>query len=188
MRSPCSSSPVTSGRGGCATSPFLPMIFRGSSIVSDCGARTKPRQRRNPRKTRNSELSICAQCNALLRRRIQVRETGSAMSRQKTDQVLCSTVLSKHALPALRPIVTLIVVLGVSASVWAQSAALNETLRQQFVEQEFAIKSFGPARWLSGGQACTTVEASPAGPPKSKRSYATTLPQDSAKYWCQPSN
>ncbi len=91
-----------------------------------------------------------------------MRETGSAMSRQKTDQVLCSTVLSKHALPALRPIVTLIVVLGVSASVWAQSAALNETLRQQFVEQAFAIKSFGPARWLSGGQAYTTVEASPA--------------------------
>ena len=91
-----------------------------------------------------------------------MRETDSGMSRQKANQLPCSTVRSQHALLALRAIITLIAILGLNASAWAQSDALNETLRRQFVEHGFDVKSFGPARWLSGGQAYTTVESSPA--------------------------
>src|SRR5882762_2048045 len=49
-----------------------------------------------------------------------------------------------------------------AATVHAQSAALTETLRQEFVQHAFAVKSFGPARWLNGGQAYTTLENSSA--------------------------
>jgi len=49
-----------------------------------------------------------------------------------------------------------------AATVHAQSAALTETLRQEFVQHDFAVKSFGPARWLNGGQAYTTLEPSSA--------------------------
>ena len=47
-----------------------------------------------------------------------------------------------------------------SGPVRAQSSTVTETLRREFVEHAFAVKSFGPARWLNGGQAYTTLEAS----------------------------
>jgi len=47
-------------------------------------------------------------------------------------------------------------------AVWvnAQSAATTEILRRAFLDQEFAVKSFGPVRWLDGGRAYTTLETS----------------------------
>ncbi|HWX94900.1 MAG TPA: S9 family peptidase [Terriglobales bacterium] len=42
----------------------------------------------------------------------------------------------------------------------AQSSTVAETLRREFIEHAFAVKSFGPARWLNGGQAYTTLEVS----------------------------
>ena len=41
-----------------------------------------------------------------------------------------------------------------------QSPALTELLRRQFVARDFAVKSFGPARWLNGGTSYTTLEPS----------------------------
>lgn len=69
-----------------------------------------------------------------------------------------------HTFHALRIVATVAVVACLSTSVWAQSPALRETLHQEFVENAFAVKSFGPARWLSGGQAYTTLESSSAAP------------------------
>ena len=47
--------------------------------------------------------------------------------------------------------------------VHGQSSIVTDTLRREFVEHAFAVKSFGPARWLNEGQAYTTLEPSPAG-------------------------
>ena len=44
------------------------------------------------------------------------------------------------------------------------SSALNETLKQIFQSQAFDEKHFGPARWVDGGAAYTTVEPSIAFP------------------------
>jgi len=44
------------------------------------------------------------------------------------------------------------------------STALNETLEQIFRSQAFDEKHFGPARWVDGGAAYTTVEPSSAFP------------------------
>jgi dipeptidyl-peptidase-4 len=44
------------------------------------------------------------------------------------------------------------------------SPALNETLKQIFQSQAFEAKNFGPARWVDGGAAYTTVEPSTAFP------------------------
>ena len=41
-----------------------------------------------------------------------------------------------------------------------ENSKLNDTLRQIFATQEFAGKRFGPARWISGGDAYVTVEPS----------------------------
>ena len=45
--------------------------------------------------------------------------------------------------------------------VHGQSSIVTDTLRREFVEHAFAVKSFGPARWLNEGQAYTTLEPSP---------------------------
>jgi len=37
---------------------------------------------------------------------------------------------------------------------------LDATLRRIFLQKEFSVKSFGPARWLEGGEAYVTVEPS----------------------------
>ena len=41
-----------------------------------------------------------------------------------------------------------------------ENTRLNDTLRRIFATQEFAGKRFGPARWISGGDAYVTVEPS----------------------------
>lgn len=43
-----------------------------------------------------------------------------------------------------------------------ENSKLNDTLRQVFATGEFAGKRFGPARWISGGEAYVTVEPSPS--------------------------
>jgi dipeptidyl-peptidase 4 len=45
--------------------------------------------------------------------------------------------------------------------VQGQRSIVTDTLRREFVEHAFAVKSFGPARWLNEGQAYTTLEPSP---------------------------
>jgi dipeptidyl-peptidase 4 len=49
------------------------------------------------------------------------------------------------------------------------SPALNETLKQIFQSQAFDEKHFGPARWVDGGAAYTTVEPSIAFPSSEAR-------------------
>jgi dipeptidyl-peptidase-4 len=49
------------------------------------------------------------------------------------------------------------------------SPALNETLKQIFQSQAFDEKHFGPARWVDGGAAYTTVEPSIAFPNSAAR-------------------
>jgi dipeptidyl-peptidase-4 len=43
---------------------------------------------------------------------------------------------------------------------YAQSPAVADLLRREFVARDFATKSFGPARWLDDGKSYVTVEAS----------------------------
>ena len=57
----------------------------------------------------------------------------------------------------------LIASLLLSASASA-SPALNESLKQIFQSQAYEEKHFGPARWVDGGAAYTTVEPSIAFP------------------------
>jgi dipeptidyl-peptidase-4 len=58
-------------------------------------------------------------------------------------------------------------VLFISAAAKSQESADNtdfdnkDFLRRAFLKHEFNAKFFGPARWLNGGEAYTTVEASP---------------------------
>ncbi|HEY4741615.1 MAG TPA: hypothetical protein VIH76_13550, partial [Candidatus Acidoferrales bacterium] len=54
-------------------------------------------------------------------------------------------------------------VLFISAAAKSQESAADTTdfLRRAFLKHEFNAKFFGPARWLNGGEAYTTVEASP---------------------------
>jgi dipeptidyl-peptidase 4 len=57
------------------------------------------------------------------------------------------------------------------------SPALNETLKRIFQSQAFEEKHFGPARWVDGGAAYTTVEPSTAFPNSAARDivrYETT--------------
>ncbi|MGC1684014.1 MAG: S9 family peptidase [Candidatus Acidiferrales bacterium] len=53
--------------------------------------------------------------------------------------------------------------LFISAAAKSQESAADTTdfLRRAFLKHEFNAKFFGPARWLNGGEAYTTVEASP---------------------------
>jgi dipeptidyl-peptidase 4 len=43
---------------------------------------------------------------------------------------------------------------------YAQSPVVADLLRREFIARDFAIKSFGPARWLDDGKSYVTVEAS----------------------------
>lgn len=42
----------------------------------------------------------------------------------------------------------------------AQSPAVSDLLRRQFVTGDFTVNSFGPARWINGGQSYVTLEPS----------------------------
>jgi dipeptidyl-peptidase 4 len=44
-----------------------------------------------------------------------------------------------------------------------QPVEQNQFLREAFLKHELSAQPFGPARWLNGGEACTTVEASAPG-------------------------
>ncbi|HEY2460574.1 MAG TPA: DPP IV N-terminal domain-containing protein, partial [Candidatus Acidoferrum sp.] len=63
-----------------------------------------------------------------------------------------------------RPAVRIVFVFAVaglgSLAVHAQSPAVVELLRREFIAKDFAVKSFGPARWLNGGQSYATLEPS----------------------------
>lgn len=56
----------------------------------------------------------------------------------------------------------LIVALASSPHLYAQSASTAQLLHRAFVEHDFAVKFYGPVRWLNGGQAYTTLESSGA--------------------------
>jgi len=45
-----------------------------------------------------------------------------------------------------------------SGLAYAQSPVLADLLRREFVTKDFAVKSFGPVRWLNGGQQYATLE------------------------------
>ncbi len=47
-----------------------------------------------------------------------------------------------------------------SQSVYAQSPAVTNLLRREFISRDFAVKSFGPANWLNGGKCYATLEPS----------------------------
>jgi dipeptidyl-peptidase-4 len=58
-------------------------------------------------------------------------------------------------------------IVGVIGVVWlglltlnAQSPATTELLRRAFLDHDFAVKSFGPVRWLNGGSSYTSLETS----------------------------
>ena len=76
----------------------------------------------------------------------------------------CDAVTSRRRQhPSTLPgIVFLLAACVSSVSVHAQSPAFTETLRREFVQHDFAVKLFGPARWLNGGKEYTTLEPSSA--------------------------
>lgn len=47
-----------------------------------------------------------------------------------------------------------------STSAYPQSPALTDLLRREFIARDFAVKSYGPVRWLNEGASYTTVEPS----------------------------
>jgi len=56
----------------------------------------------------------------------------------------------------------LVASLGLSAAN-AQSPAVVDLLRREFIARDFAVKSFGPSHWLNGGASYTTLEPSTKG-------------------------
>ena len=69
-----------------------------------------------------------------------------------------------------------------TVAVNAQSAATTDILRRAFLSQEFAVKSFGPVRWLDGGRAYTTLEASALAPSDKGASDAGEAAVDLVRY------
>jgi dipeptidyl-peptidase 4 len=49
---------------------------------------------------------------------------------------------------------------GLNSPAHAQSPALIDLLHREFIARDFAVKSFGPVRWLNGGESYTTLESS----------------------------
>ncbi|MGA9980248.1 MAG: S9 family peptidase [Candidatus Sulfotelmatobacter sp.] len=87
------------------------------------------------------------------------------------------------SLELLRRIVCSTVVAGLAAvAVNAQSAATTEILRRAFLDHEFAVKSFGPVRWLEGGRAYTTLETSTLAPSAKGTSDASAGAVDLVRY------
>src|SRR5690349_19606098 len=83
-------------------------------------------------------------------------QTTSAESRE--------TRKSQHV-PAL--LLALVITTLGSCVASAQSPAVSEFLRRQFVGGDFEVKSFGPTRWLNEGQSYVTLE--PPGQPEGAR-------------------
>lgn len=61
---------------------------------------------------------------------------------------------------ALKISLLLIAVVSIFPAASAQSPAVADLLRRQFVAGDFAAKSYGPVRWLDDGKSYVTVEAS----------------------------
>ena len=53
------------------------------------------------------------------------------------------------------------ILLAAAAAKSQESADNKDFLRRAFLKHDFSAKFFGPARWLNGGEAYTTVEALP---------------------------
>ena len=69
-----------------------------------------------------------------------------------------------------------------AATVNAQSAAATDILRREFLDHEFAVKSFGPVRWLDGGRSYTTLEPSALAPSTKNASDASEGMVDLVRY------
>lgn len=63
-------------------------------------------------------------------------------------------------MPCRRVVLWLAIVSLGSMVAHGQSPALAELLHREFVAKDFAVKSFGPVRWLNGGASYATVEPS----------------------------
>src|SRR5271157_671078 len=63
-------------------------------------------------------------------------------------------------MPCWRVVLWLAIVSLGSMVAHGQSPALAELLHREFVAKDFAVKSFGPVRWLNGGASYATVEPS----------------------------
>jgi dipeptidyl-peptidase-4 len=63
-------------------------------------------------------------------------------------------------MPCLRVFFWLAIASFGSRVAYAQSPAVAELLRREFVAKDFAVKSFGPVHWLNGGASYTTLEPS----------------------------
>jgi dipeptidyl-peptidase 4 len=81
-------------------------------------------------------------------------------------RMLTSTVLVTDVRPArsgrqkLTVFLWLAIVCLASQSVSAQSPTVADLLRREFITRDFAVKSFGPVRWLDGGKSYTAIEPS----------------------------
>jgi dipeptidyl-peptidase-4 len=45
-----------------------------------------------------------------------------------------------------------------SHAVYAQSGAVTDLLRREFIAKDFSVNPFGPVRWMNGGQSYVTLE------------------------------
>jgi hypothetical protein len=45
-----------------------------------------------------------------------------------------------------------------SHAVYAQSPAVTDLLRWEFIAKDFSVNPFGPVRWMNGGQSYVTLE------------------------------
>ncbi len=71
-----------------------------------------------------------------------------------------ATLTRRNWLPGVR-IVFVSAVAGLGAlAANAQSPAVVDLLRREFIANDFQVKYFGPARWVNGGQAYATLEPS----------------------------
>lgn len=68
--------------------------------------------------------------------------------------------ISRNARHALRGLLGLVLACSGSCVAFAQSPTVIDLLRREFIAKDFAVKSFGPARWLNEGQSYTTLEPS----------------------------
>jgi dipeptidyl-peptidase-4 len=74
-----------------------------------------------------------------------------------------------NAVATLRKNLSSILIIVLFAAVWVaaapaqtrQETSLETLLRRIYSSDEFQVKTFGPARWLDGGEAYTTAEPSP---------------------------
>ncbi|HEU0052671.1 MAG TPA: S9 family peptidase [Longimicrobium sp.] len=67
-----------------------------------------------------------------------------------------------HAILRLAPLVACAAALAAPVALHAQDQPINETVRRIWESREFSSERFGPARWLNGGEAYTTLEPSEA--------------------------